>query len=147
MTTLYKTSVSIELTPVGTPEVVVTVGDKTIHRVLYGTEVIEVAASFSAGSLPVTVEMINKAPNDPATAVEITKVTVNGIADHQFIYAGSYTPQYPEPWASQQRAAGNELPPTLPQAYLSWNGVWCLPITVPAYTWIHQTLSLGWIYD
>ena len=76
-------------------------------------------------------------------AVEIESVTVEGITVDRFKWAGIYTPNYPEPWASTQ----TNLQPTLQSAtYLGWNGRWELPFSVPIFTWIHQTENLGWIY-
>jgi hypothetical protein len=77
-------------------------------------------------------------------AIEISAVTVEGITADRFIWRGVYTPQYPEPWASQQA----ELPPEITNTtYLGFNGVWRLRFSVPVFRWIHEVEHLGWIYD
>ena len=37
--------------------------------------------------------------------IEIDEIDIGAL-----VYEGVYTPEYPEPWATQQREAGNELP-------------------------------------
>jgi hypothetical protein len=81
-------------------------------------------------------------------AVIIESVSFFGIEDPRFVWAGVYTPEYPEPWASQQRSKGVYLQPHLVnQDYLGWNGQWTLTFEVPVFTWIHKTQNLGWIYS
>ena len=80
-------------------------------------------------------------------AVIIDKITFFGIEDPRFAWSGVYEPQYPEPWASEQRSQGVALKPQLTaHTYLGWPGKWTLTFTVPVFTWIHQTQNLGWIY-
>jgi hypothetical protein len=81
-------------------------------------------------------------------AVVIDRISFFGISDPRFVWAGTYEPVYPEPWATQQRNAGVELAPRLTaHSYLGWPGKWTLTFTVPVFTWIHKIQNLGWIYD
>ena len=77
-------------------------------------------------------------------ALEIAAVTIEGITADRFIWRGVYTPEYPEPWASQQL---DLLPEITNTTYLGWNGVWRLRFSVPVFRWIHEVEHLGWIYD
>jgi hypothetical protein len=77
-------------------------------------------------------------------AIEISAVTVEGISADRFIWRGVYTPEYPEPWASQQAELSPEITNT---NYLGWNGIWRLRFSVPVFRWIHEVEHLGWIYD
>jgi hypothetical protein len=100
-----------------------------------------------------SVEFLNKQGTDTVPeqgldkAVIVESVSFFGISDPKFVWAGVYTPNYPEPWATQQQSQGVALKQHLtPHNYLSWNGKWRLTFTVPVFTWIHQTQDLGWIY-
>ena len=140
------TKVAITLTPrCGDiiPEVVVSVPGYTVHETLWKTKCIELEFNHVDGY--VQVDFKNKPELDHNMAVIIDKVEFFGIADPKFVWAGVYTPQYPEPWYSQQ----TEKPPTqLPQQnYLGWNGTWRLDFTIPVFTWMHKTLDLGWVYQ
>jgi hypothetical protein len=99
------------------------------------------------------VEFLNKQDSDTVPelgldkAVIIESVSFFGISDPKLVWAGVYTPNYPEPWATQQQSQGVVLKQHLTSHnYLSWNGKWTLTFTVPVFTWIHQTQDLGWIY-
>jgi hypothetical protein len=107
--------------------------------------------SNSPGQL--SVELLNKQDSDTVPqqgldkAVIVESVSFFGIKDPKFVWAGVYTPDYPEPWATQQRSQGVALKQHLTSHnYLGWNGKWALTFTVPVFTWIHQTQDLGWIY-
>jgi hypothetical protein len=87
-------------------------------------------------------------PNGKDTAIIIEQVKFNGIVDPKFAWAGVYYPEYPDYYIKEQLAQNKILNSELtPYTYLGWNGVWKLEFTLPVYTWIHNTLDLGWIYD
>ncbi|NDG22058.1 MAG: hypothetical protein EB162_05325 [Euryarchaeota archaeon] len=73
-----------------------------------------------------------------ALAITIEEIEINGIADPRFVWQGQFHPEYPH-WEPDRGA--------LDTHYLGFNGTWRLTITIPAYTWMHQILGLGWIYD
>jgi hypothetical protein len=77
-------------------------------------------------------------------AVRIHHVGFQNLSDDFRVY-GAYYPDYPEPWATEQRQQGMELPEYQYADYLGWNGDWRLPFHTPIYPWIHQTLHLGWL--
>jgi hypothetical protein len=104
---------------------------------------LQFAVNLESGPHTFYIDFRNKTNNTPEMAVEIDSVTFEGITVDRFKWAGVYTPDYPEPWASTQ----TNLQATLPSAtYLGWNGRWELPFTTPIFTWIHQIEHLGWIY-
>lgn len=103
------------------------------------------AFEFDAAPGWVEVTFFNKPAADPDMAVIVDQVDFFNITDPKFAWAGVYTPQYPEPWFSQQLTPP---PLTIPQqTYLGWNGVWRLDFSVPVFSWMHQILNLGWIYQ
>ena len=139
----YKTKVEFVLEPVGTPEVFIVVGQQLLNRVITKTERIIFDLEVPAVTIPLRVSLLNKSDNDPTTAVIIQELCINGISDPKFVWAGTYYPDYPKVWAKQQRDLDLAITNT---NYLGWNGTWNLDITIPAFTWMHQTLNLGWIY-
>lgn len=109
---------------------------------------------MSSNSSTLTVELLNKTDGDTIPnkgldkAVVIESISFFDITDPQFVWSGIYEPDYPEPWATQQRDQGVILLPQITnQTYLAWNGKWTLTFTVPVFTWVHKIQNLGWIYD
>lgn len=101
-----------------------------------------------------TIEFLNKNEHDTIPdqnldkAVSIESIAFFGISDPKFIWAGIYEPDYPEPWATEQRDLGVVLHPQLSNcSYLAWNGKWSLTVDVPVFTWIHKVQNLGWIFS
>ena len=140
------TKVAVTLTPKSSkiaPEVFVSVPGHVVHEILWDTKRIELEFDTPVGWLEVV--FMNKPELDQDMAVVIDQVEFFGIADSKFVWAGVYTPKYPEPWYRQQPVK----PPAelSQQTYMGWNGRWRLDFTVPVFTWIHQTLNLGWTYQ
>lgn len=131
------------------PEILLGVDNSIIYAgKLFANTTFTVDQIMNAGQHEIWVEFINKQDGDTVgdldKAVIIEQITFNNISDQKFIWAGSYRPDYPEPWASQQT---NLLPVLDHQNYLGWNGKWTLTFDIPVFTWMHKTLDLGWIYD
>ena len=139
------TKVAVTLTPKLSkvaPEVLVSVPGHVVRETLWEPKRIELEFDAPVGWLEVV--FMNKPELDQDMAVTIDQVEFFGIADPKFVWAGVYRPKYPEPWHSQQSVT----PPAelSQQTYMGWNGYWRLDFTVPVFTWMHQTLNLGWIY-
>lgn len=119
------------------------------------TESTEFNFEFTASdSCNLSIEFLNKSNDDTILdqgldkAVVIESVSFFGIQDPKFVWTGVYEPDYPEPWATEQKEKGVALKQQLTnQTYLAWNGKWTLTFTVPVFTWIHNVQNLGWIYD
>ena len=141
---LYNTVVEITLEPIGTPEVKIQVGKQVVHTQLDKTFTFTFDKELAEGTLNITVEMLNKSDTDGTTAVIVKDVTLNGITDQKILWSGVYCPRYPKQWASTQQDLKESI---VAATYLGWNGVWKLDITVPVFTWIHQTRGLGWIFE
>lgn len=140
------TKIAVTLTPKLdniAPEVFVSVPGRVVSETLWHSKFVELEFDAAAGWIEIV--FMNKPELDHNMAVIVDKVEFFGISDPKFVWAGVYTPKYPEPWYSQQ----TEKPPAqLPgQNYLGWNGTWRLDFTVPVFTWMHKTMSLGWIYQ
>lgn len=146
MVTEFPIKLAITLTPrldKTVPNILIGVPGQ-VHRVeLFETRRIEL--EFSAATGWVEVVFNNKSDTDSITAVIVDKVEFFGVSDPRFVWAGVYTPKYPEPWYSQQTP---RPPAQLPQqSYMGWNGTWRLDFEVPVFTWMHKILDWGWIYQ
>jgi hypothetical protein len=69
-------------------------------------------------------------------SIEIDEIDIGAL-----VYEGIYTPEYPEPWASQQRQAGKELPKSFKNVTnIGHNGRWELGFASPFYMWLLENL-------
>ena len=115
---------------------------------LAAARVFDIATELPFGSHQLTLEYVGKTNSDINQAIEIDYIDIEGIKADRFVWAGEYTPNYPEPWASEQRALGIELAEKHRNfKFLGWNGIWRLDFEMPVFMWIHQIENLGWIYD
>lgn len=140
------TSLAVTLSPragICDPEVLISVPNYSVGELLYRSKRIELEFEHDCGWLEI--EFINKPDLDQNMAVVVDQIEFFGITDPRFVWAGVYTPRYPEPWYSQQNPV--PAPQLRQQTYLGWNGVWRLDFSVPVFTWMHQTLNLGWLYN
>ena len=138
MATEYPVKMRVTLEPVGEPWVDIDVeGWGQIQRLSKTTDF---DFEFNAQDrCCLKIEHLNKAHNDHDTAVIIKSISFFGIEDPRFVWAGVYYPNYPEHYP-------DKTSPLPGHGYLGWNGVYRLEFSVPVFTWIHQTQSLGWIY-
>ena len=73
--------------------------------------------------------------------LHIKSIEIDEIEIGALVYSGLYTPRYPEPWASQQRQAGNALPESFKNVTtIGHNGRWELGFTSPFYMWLLENL-------
>jgi len=138
MATDYQVCMSLQLRPINQPRVLIIAGGKNIDQTLTHTQ--EFDFNFVANDQAIVqVHHVDKLDSDLDTAVEITSVSFFGITNPQFVWAGVYTPNYPSHLTGPKELPG--------QTYLGWNGIWKLEFSVPVFTWIHQKLNLGWLYQ
>lgn len=102
-----------------------------------------------AGTYELTVEFFNKDYTEFVNYNKDMMVSVNAVHVEQYPYNFAihsiYSPDYPEPWKSEQQQAGVKLDEHIHSNYLGWNGTWQLNIQLPIYRWIHKTVNLGWL--
>jgi hypothetical protein len=68
--------------------------------------------------------------------IEIDEIDLGAL-----VYEGLYTPDYPEPWATQQREAGVELRDSFKNVTcIGHNGKWRLKFESPFYMWLLENL-------
>jgi hypothetical protein len=68
--------------------------------------------------------------------IEIDEINIGGL-----VYNGEYTPEYPEPWATQQREKGVSLQHTFKNVTtMGHNGQWKLSFESPFYMWLLENL-------
>jgi len=69
-------------------------------------------------------------------SIEIDEINIGAL-----VYEGVYTPQYPEPWATQQRQAGVELPESFKNVTsMGHDGKWRFKFNSPFYMWLLENL-------
>jgi hypothetical protein len=69
-------------------------------------------------------------------SIEIDEIDIGAL-----VFEGVYTPHYPEPWATQQRAAGNELKESFKNCTtMGHNGEWKFTFVSPFYMWLLENL-------
>ena len=68
--------------------------------------------------------------------VEIDEIDLGAL-----LFEGVYTPEYPAPWATQQRDKGVSLPKSFKNVtQMGHNGVWAFKFTSPFYMWLLENL-------
>jgi hypothetical protein len=73
--------------------------------------------------------------------LHIRRIEIDEIDLGSLVYEGIYTPEYPEPWASQQRDSGEVLQESFKNAtQLGHNGVWRFSFSSPFYMWLLENL-------
>lgn len=157
-TKLYHTRINLWLTPrinIEAPDVTITLNQDIVYQgPLTTSTCFDIDRQLSLGQHTLAVNFTNKKDTDTDMvtgadkAVIVDRVIFNDIESPRFVWNGVYCPDYPEPWATEQRQAGHTLEPLLKSYnYLGWNGQWSLTFTTPIFTWIHQVEDLGWIYN
>ena len=69
-------------------------------------------------------------------SIEIDEIDIGGL-----VYEGVYTPEYPEPWATQQRQSGTKMPESFKNVTkMGHNGTWSLQFESPFYMWLLENL-------
>jgi len=68
--------------------------------------------------------------------IEIDEIDIGAL-----IFEGVYKPNYPEPWATEARAKGVDLPETFKNSpTMGHNGTWTLTFSSPFYMWLLENL-------
>ena len=73
--------------------------------------------------------------------LHIKSIEIDEIDLGALLFEGVYRPNYPEPWATQQREAGHNIPETLKNSIdLGHNGTWTFTFTSPFYMRLLENL-------
>ena len=73
--------------------------------------------------------------------LNIKSIVIDEIDIGALVYEGRYKPQYPEPWATQQKDAGIELQETFKNVTkMGHNGTWTFSSESPFYMWLLENL-------
>ena len=69
-------------------------------------------------------------------SIEIDEIDIGAL-----VYEGVYTPEYPEPWAQQQRSQGIKLQETFKNVTaMGHDGKWKFKFESPFYVWLLENL-------
>ena len=73
--------------------------------------------------------------------LHIKSISIDDIDIGALLFEGVYTPDYPEPWATQQRNAGVNLRESFKNVTaLGFNGQWKFQFSSPFYMWLLENL-------
>ena len=73
--------------------------------------------------------------------LHIKKIEIDEIALSALVYEGEYFPEYPEPWATQQRESGQDLRDSFKNVTaMGFNGTWRFNFRTPFYMWLLENL-------
>ena len=139
------------------PVAEILVGDKSYYKKdITGTAkeptVIEFEHDFEEEkSYNLIIKMSDKSPSQTVVnekgdilkdqMLHIKSIEIDEIDIGALVYEGVFTPIYPEPWASQQRESGNELPETFKNVtQMGHNGSWSFTFGSPFYLWLLENL-------
>jgi hypothetical protein len=145
MDTKYNTRFAVTLTGIGNPEITYGIDDAVCNTIpIHGNVTLYFSLDLTTTAHKFFIEFANKTNDTPDMMVVVDSVSVEGITTDRLKWSGTYTPNYPRPWADSQ----TNLSPSLAGAtHLGWNGRWELAFSVPIFTWLHQKEHLGWIYS
>lgn len=121
----------IQLHIVGKPNIEIFVDDKKME----GTKF---SHCLEFGNHELKIVHSGKTNDTPDQFVTIKNILIDGVNIRDIIYTDSVnTPEYPEPWVSQQREQGIELEEkVIGQHELGFNCTWRLPFTSPFYEFV-----------
>jgi hypothetical protein len=111
-----------------------------VHELNFGPHCLEMHRTGKTNHQMRTIENGKNEGQD----VIIKYIKIDGVNIRDMIWTNSYyEPEYPEPWASQQKSQGIELEKYVPgETWLGHNGVWRLNFISPFYRflmdWIGQ---------
>ena len=136
---LYKLDIHVSVQPVIGPCEVSHGIDSSVQTIVTEPTVLSNSYMLPQGQYTYQLELHNS-----GAEFNILDVRIMNVTDYQFIYESKYTPQYPEPWYSEQNPRWPDV--LKHHTHICWPGVWRIDLESPAYPWIHRTLNLGWIY-
>jgi hypothetical protein len=73
--------------------------------------------------------------------LHIKSIEIDEIDLGHLLYEGIYTPDYPEPWATEQRESGQDLEESFKNVTkMGHNGTWRIEFSSPFYMWLLENL-------
>lgn len=108
-------------------------------------QAIEFDVSIEDGEHTLTVE--HTFSESSQCALVINKIEIDDIDIGVLAYHGVYTPTYPEPWYSDEVAAGRQPKETIGNGvdgsacmFMGWEGRYDLKFTTPLYEWLLENI-------
>lgn len=126
---------TIQFEVIGDPTISVYIDDKLVHNG-YTDCTFTHNSSFNDHMLKIVHS--GKTNDTPEQFAKINSVIIDGVNIRDILWTDSFNiPEYPEPWATQQREQGVQLEEcVLGQTELAFNCEWCLPFTSPFFEFV-----------
>jgi len=85
-----------------------------------------------------TIKRLGKTVDCPEQTCKVMDIKIDNTSVRDLVYHTSlYYPEYPEPWATEQKKSGIELEyPVIGETIFGHNGVWCFEFFSPFYQYL-----------
>ena len=106
---------------------------KIQHTTLLAAQTLELGKTHS-----IKIKRSGKSTNCPEQTCRLVDVKIDDISVRDLIYhTGLYYPDYPEPWATEQKESGVNLEyPVLGETIFGHNGIWEFVFDSPFYQFL-----------
>jgi hypothetical protein len=109
------------------------------HTMVEGNTYSLVIDRYNKGSNQTKIDSEGNITHDQL--LHIKSIEIDEIDIGALVYEGVYYPDYPEPWATQQKQQGNALPGSFKNVTaMGHNGKWQLTFKSPFYMWLLENL-------
>tara|TARA_S200002703_G_scaffold60343_1_gene52243 strand:- start:2122 stop:2577 length:456 start_codon:yes stop_codon:yes gene_type:complete len=124
------------------------INNKVIEKIdLTGKETKELTMNVYLEDETHTLEIEHSYSENPKTALVINKIVIEDIDIGVIAYEGEYRPIYPEPWYSDETAAGRPPKEIIGKEqdgsaclFMGWEGTYKLQFSTPLYEWLLQKI-------
>lgn len=153
VTRSFETTIEVDVNPIwhnDPPIILYGFNNADKQLVLTQSKTIIDTDNLNIGSHCFCIKFMNKKDSDYDAVlgldkqIQIGTIKIDGFTIPRFNWIAEYSPEYPEPWFSQQI----EPPPSvhIGATILGWNGEWKLKIESPIFPWIHKIENMGWVW-
>jgi hypothetical protein len=106
---------------------------KIQHTTITSTQSLKLGKTHS-----LKIKRSGKNADCPEQTCKVIDIKIDNISVRDLVYHTSlYYPEYPEPWATEQKESGIELEyPVFGETIFGHNGVWCFEFSSPFYQYL-----------
>lgn len=106
---------------------------KIQHTTIISTQTLELEKTHF-----IKIKRSGKTTDCPEQTCKVTDVKIDNISVRDLVYhTGLFYPEYPEPWATEQKESGIKLEyPVFGETIFGHNGIWCFEFSSPFYQYL-----------